>query len=314
MIKKPLLVLSLVMVSCFTITNVKTQQIADKAFKPPIESPAYPLGKGPILLMDEGHFNLHTAGGRYEPFADLLRRDSYVIKTSASQFSSEALKRAQILVIPTALAERNRTQSEDDWSLPTPSAFSDQEIAVVRKWVEEGGALLLLADHMPFSGGAGKLAEAFGAKFSNGFARDPKDPGAPIIFQRSDGSLKDHVITRRRTPAEKINAVATFTGSAFQVERNASPLLVFGPDVVSWLPKVAFQFKFDTPRIPGGWYQGATITIGKGRVAIFGDATLFTAQLRGPGREPLGMNEPVAPQNAQFLLNVLHWLSGLLGE
>jgi hypothetical protein len=28
----------------------------------------------------------------------------------------------------------------------------------------------------------------------------------------------------------------------------------------------------------------------------------------------MGMNDPEASQNAQFVLNVLHWLSGLLAE
>lgn len=34
--------------------------------------------------------------------------------------------------------------------------------------------------------------------------------------------------------------------------------------------------------------------------------------MSGPHRTPAGMNDPTAPQNAQFLLNDIHWLSGLL--
>jgi hypothetical protein len=52
--------------------------------------------------------------------------------------------------------------------------------------------------------------------------------------------------------------------------------------------------------------------VGKGRVAIFGEAAMFSAQLGGPQKLPMGMNAPVAKQNPQFLLNVMHWLSGLL--
>ncbi|MCA1635955.1 MAG: hypothetical protein LC802_20255 [Acidobacteria bacterium] len=55
-----------------------------------------------------------------------------------------------------------------------------------------------------------------------------------------------------------------------------------------------------------GWTQGATLRSGKGRVALFGEAAMFTAQLAGPNRVRFGMNAPEAPQNAQFLLNVLH--------
>jgi hypothetical protein len=53
---------------------------------------------------------------------------------------------------------------------------------------------------------------------------------------------------------------------------------------------------------------------GSGRVAVFGEAALFTAQsyvLDGVTRQ-MGMNHPSAAQNAQFVLNVMHWLTGLL--
>ena len=48
---------------------------------------------------------------------------------------------------------------------------------------------------------------------------------------------------------------------------------------------------------------------GKGRVAVFGEAAMFSAQLAGPERRPVGMNKPEAPQNPQFLLNLIHWLT-----
>jgi hypothetical protein len=47
---------------------------------------------------------------------------------------------------------------------------------------------------------------------------------------------------------------------------------------------------------------------------VLGEAAMCTAQLAGPQHVPMGMNNPLAPQNAQFCLNVVHWLSGLLGE
>jgi hypothetical protein len=101
-------------------------------------------------MVDEAHFNFHTAEGRYQPFSELLRRDGYVVKPSRLKFSKVSLRDGQILVIANPLAERNRT----DWSLPTPSAFSDEEIEAVRDWVKGGGSLLLIADHMPFPGAA----------------------------------------------------------------------------------------------------------------------------------------------------------------
>lgn len=307
-----LLALSLFMAACLMSNGVKAQQVADVSFRPPIKKPAYRPDKGPLVLIDEAHFNFHTASGRYQPFAELLKRDGYVVKPSTSRFSKESLKGARILVIANSLAERN---SQGDWSLPTPSAFSDEEIAAVREWVKDGGSLLLIADHMPFPGAAEKLAAAFGIEFNNGFALDPQTQGAPLIFRRSEGSLKDDAITKGRNTDEKIDSVATFTGSAFKLNNGARPLLVFRSPVISLMPPVAWQFKPDTPRVPvEGWFQGAAFRFDKGRVAVFGEAAMFTAQLAGPNRQPIGMNSPAAPQNAQFLLNILHWLSGLLGK
>ena len=62
----------------------------------------------------------------------------------------------------------------------------------------------------------------------------------------------------------------------------------------------------------GGWLQGATRRVGQGRVAFFGEAAMFSAQVAGREKRPMGMNAPLAEQNAQFALNTLHWLSGVI--
>jgi hypothetical protein len=304
------LALSVIATLALLTLSASAQQVADTEFKPPIPDPAYRTGRGPVVMLDEAHFNFHTAEGRYKPFSELLRRDGYVVKASTLKFGKASLKGGRILVIANSLAERNRT----DWSLPTPSAFSEDEVAAVREWVRGGGSLLLIVDHMPFPGAAGTLALAFGVRFSNGYARDENEQG-PMLFKLSDGSLKEHQITRGRADAEKVDSVATFTGSAFQVEGDAQPLLILGPSVSSFMTSVAGQITSETPRVPvKGWYQGAVMRFGKGRVAVFGEAAMFSAQLAGPNRGPMGMNAPVASQNPQFLLNVMHWLSGRLGD
>jgi uncharacterized protein (DUF2249 family) len=300
--------LALIVTLALVALGANAQQVADTSFKPPIPDPAYRTGRGPVVLVDEAHFNFHTAEERYKPFAELLSRDGYVVKPSRLKFSMASLKDGRILVIANPLAERN----QNDWSLPTPSAFTEEEVAAVRDWVQGGGSLLLIADHMPFPGAAGTLASAFGIRFSNGYAIDQQQQG-PMLFRLSDGSLKEHPITRGRTEAERVDSVATFTGSAFQVEGDVLPLLVMGSSVSSFLSSVAGQITNETPRVPvGGWYQGAVIRFGKGRVGVFGEAAMFSAQLAGANRNPMGMNAPVAARNPQFLLNVMHWLSGRL--
>jgi hypothetical protein len=288
----------------------QSQQIADTTFNPPIAKPAYSVGSGPIVMLDEAHFNFHTATGRYRPFAQLLRRDGYVVQASTSRFNKESLRQGKILVIANAIAEVN----QGNWSLPNPSAFADDEIAAVREWVQEGGALLLIADHMPFAGAAEKLGAAFGIRFSNCFAMFAEQAqGSLFVFRRSNGALVEHSIINGRTRDERIDSLKTFSGSAFQVDGSAQSLLVLDSSQRLVLPETAWQFTAETPRLSAvGWLQGAALKFGKGRIAVFGEAAMFSAQLAGPNRQPVGMNSPQAPQNYRFLLNVMHWLSGLL--
>jgi uncharacterized protein (DUF2249 family) len=298
------------LVACYGILPASGQQIADTSFKPLIPKPAYSPGSGPVILLDEAHNNFHTANGRYLPFAELLRRDGYVVNGSNAKFNQASLQGGQILVIANALAERNI----GNWSLPTPSAFSDEEVKALSDWIKGGGALLLIVDHMPFPGAAENLAKAFGIRFSNGYAINEQAQG-PMIFKLAEGGLKEHAITRGRADAEKVDSVATFTGSAFQIDGKAQPLLILGESVVSAMTTVAGQITAETPRVPmKGWYQGAVLQFGKGRIAVFGEAAMFSAQLAGANRSPMGMNAPIAAKNAQFLLNVMHWLSGKLED
>ncbi|HEX6041852.1 DUF4350 domain-containing protein [Longimicrobium sp.] len=294
-----------------TAAAADAQQVPDSAFAPAIARPAFARGAGPVVLVDEGHVNFHTTDGRYYVFAQLLRRDGYVVRGLGEPFTRESLAGARVLVIANALHARN---GGGDWILPTPSAFTPDEIAAVEAWVREGGSLLLIADHMPFPGAADGLSAAFGVAMGNGFAYDSTENESRFRFTRGSGLLADHPITNGRDASERVDSIDSFTGQAFRLMRaDAQPLMTLAPGTVLLMPEVAWQFSPLTPRMrAGGLLQGAVMRHGRGRVAVFGEAALFSAQLAGPQRAPMGMNDPGAPQNAQFLLNVLHWLTGVL--
>lgn len=301
-----------VLVASLAEASAVAQQVADTAFAPPIARPAFARDAGPVVLIDEAHHNFHTSTGRYLPFAELLRRDGFRVQGSSQPFSADALRGASVLVIANALHARDAGAGAT-WSLPTPPAFTEAEIAAVRTWVESGGSLLLIADHMPMAGAAEAMGKAFGLSWNNGFAMDPTGAAGPFRFTR-DGAqrLATHVITEGRGASERITAVASFTGSAFRADAGTTltPILTLAPGIVSLMPDVAWQFTTGTPRVDvGGWLQGAVRDVGQGRVAAFGEAAMFTAQLAGPQKQPIGMNAPGAAQNAQFLLNVLRWLA-----
>lgn len=295
------------------------QQLPERDYRPPIDAPAYAAGRGPTVCVDEAHHNFHTLDGRYWSFGELLRRDGYAVRPLRAQFARAALAPCAILVIA------NAQPSAAEWSdypYPTPSAFSAAEIRATRRWVRAGGSLWLIADHMPLAGAAAGLAAAFGVTFNDGFAMPgyDADPARraelfqrPSLFRADDGSLRAHAIVRGRNDSEAVAQVRSFTGQAFRAPANAEPLLVLPQGYVSLMPKQAWRFDADTVRVPvGGWLQGAVMRVGQGRAAFLGEAAMFSTQVQGAERRPMGMNAPGAERNYQFTLNLAHWLSGLL--
>ncbi|RAW00346.1 DUF4350 domain-containing protein [Pseudochryseolinea flava] len=278
-------------------TVTLAQQVADTLFKPVLSKPMYSKGNGPSVYIDEAHNNFHTRDGRYKPFTYVLEADGYVVDKNTKPFSSESFAKGGILVIANALHESNTTR----WTLPTPSAFTDEEITTINRWVKEGGSLFLIADHMPFPGAAEKLAASFGFKFVNGFAVGND------IFKVGAG-LHRNIITAGRESSEALESVKTFTGSAFEIPNGAVPILSLNENYKIKSPETAWEFNKRTIVTSGkDLHQGAYLEYGQGKVIVFGEAAMFTAQLQGKNK--MGMNSKDASQNLQLLLNILHWLS-----
>ena len=276
-----------------------SQQIADEAIEITIEHSTY-SNNGPTIAIDGGHNNFHKLDGRFEPFARLMRLDGYQVE-DIQQFNPTDLKEIDMLVISNPLNKINI----GNWKNPCPSAFTAEEIKNVKTWVKKGGRLLLIADHMPFGGAAQKMAQAFGFDFANGFAMAPKQIWPPDTFQKSDGTLKDHPITK------DIPSLAAFTGSAIKAPKKATILAIFPEGHEVLLPKVAWQFTDDTPKESGSRYaQGAIMEFGKGKIGVFSEAAMFSAQIANNGKTKVGFNANEAKYNQAFILNLMHWLTG----
>jgi hypothetical protein len=288
-------------------------QAADDGWSPTVSKPEFPQGDGPVVLVDAAHGNFHTIDGRYSAFAELLELDGYRVRSASSEVSDEVLSSASIFVISNAIYGGD----DAEWSLPTAPAFSAEEIKDLVDWVETGGSLLLIADHMPFPGATADLADEFGVLFLNGFALRSFDEGGVLSFTRSAGSLADHAITRGRSASEKVGSIRSFTGQAFRFVGPVQPLMHMPDDWRVYLPIEAWEHSENTPSVSTrGLIQGGVLRFGSGRVAVFGEAAMFTAQSSvkdGVVRRG-GMNHPLASENAQFVLNLMHWLSGLLDE
>lgn len=278
------------------------QQQADLTFDASVKSPAYTTTH-PKVLFDEAHFNFHTTTGRYKPFADLIGNDGYSVTPNKVAFTKESLSGYEVLVIANAGAAQ---AGSADRSKP---AFTDAECDAVREWVRAGGALLLIADHAPAGSAAAILAARFDVDMSKGYTGDPVNYEHKVIdsswiqYSRALKNLGDHPITRGRDTSERINRVLSFTGQSLKGSKESTALLK--------LSNQAFDVDDPDPQkakvvSAAGRCQALAMPFGKGRVVVFGEAAMLTAQ-----NTNFGMNYP-GTDDRQLVLNVMHWLTGLL--
>lgn len=301
--------LCLMVVALLLPPHVAAQQMSDESFRFDNPRPAFAPDDGPQVCIDEGHYNFHTADKRYKPFAELLRGDGYSVTGFAGEFTRAALRPCDLLVVANPLAQAN----ESDWTYPHPSAFDKNELRELMAWVRSGGRFLLFADHAPIAGAARDLGAVFGIVMTDVYV----DAGPGLDqFSLADGTLRAHSIVQGRTSSERVDSVITFTGQAVQITDGWEPLLVFGPHATA---RISLQQSFqqgprtDWPAFAvAGWVHGAAREWDQGRVVFLGEAAMCSAQVSGPTRSPMGMNHPSAPQNAQFCLNVVRWLTGVL--
>ena len=302
-----------------SLASASAQQVPGQGASP-VVPPAFQAGKGPVIGIDEAHRNTHTSSTpSFRGLVELLQRDGYQVRPFTEPLDAQSLPRVNVLIL----------SGPGGW-LGGDASLREQEVAELVQWVKDGGSLLLILGHMPAPRHAERLITALEiSRWHDGYAMvevqdslvgpinfwraDFLPPGHPTLgptgprggmgYQGADAVLAPHPITEGRAPAERVRRVATFVGSAFQLPSGAEGLLTLPTRTMSLTPPetpgVLPTFTPLTPRTSvGGWLQGAVMKVGRGRVALFGDTALFSG---GP-----------AADNRSFVLNVMHWLSGLL--
>ena len=278
------------------------QQRADQHYNPKIERPAY-AASGPTIAVDEGHRNFQTLESGYEPFGRLASADGYRARAIAGEFTPESLRGIDVLVIANARSERRGL-----------SAFRDEEIENLRNWVRDGGSLFLIADHAPFGAASSHLAAAFGVEMGLGYAVAEQDGriSSQILFRRSD--LGQHPILEGRDPSERVRSVKSFTGQSLSVPANAMGLLMLPSDTLEVERPVDIDLLARGTQVSArsavGRVQAVAFDFGRGRVVVSGEAAMFTEQIM----PRLGRVGLTAEDDQQFTLNILHWLSRLIGQ
>ncbi len=286
---------------CFYSCYLFSQQIPDSLYLPNITKE----NRDVTVYVDAAHNNFHTINNRFYPFANVLRKSGYKVESFTEKFSKKSLANIKLLVISNALHENAR----GPFVIPTPSAFSKEEINTIKDWVKKGGALFLIADHMPFAGTSEELGKTFGFRFYDSFLLD-EDMRGIFDFNKRNKTLADHDLTKGTVRFKKVNSVRTFTGQAFQIPDKAISILKTTEKQTVFLPDTMWRFNKSTKRFPAKELsQGAIMNLGKGRIAVFGEAAMFTAQLAGINRFKVGMNSPEASGNHILLLNLIEWLA-----
>jgi hypothetical protein len=284
--------------------SANAQQVPDTTFKLVIDSLVYSEDKRPTICIDSAHNNLHTLSGGFLPFARLMKANGFTMRDMNSSVSNtQVLSGCDIYAIINPLHKSNL----GNWKLPNPSAFTTKEVTEINNWTKDGGKLFLIADHMPFAGAAFELAQSFGFVFSNGFAQLEKEGNQPDYFSLQNQRLMDHPLLDGEIPS-----VTTFTGSAFTYPEEAELILKFNEGDVSLEPEIAWQFTDSTKTISlNGYAQGAVMNYGKGKVAIFGEAAMFTARIVSNQNRTfkVGFNSDLAPNNQLFVVRLLRYLA-----
>lgn len=241
--------------------TLAAQHMPDRSFRPMIEDRAYAIGTGPVVCVDASHGNAYTITNGFWPFADLVRRDGYVVRPLTA-FDQRSHDGCRILVIA--------------------APRSPVEQGQFLQWVADGGSLLLVVDR----GSSAALSE-LAAAFDVGFLDSPEAAGR---FRTADQTLRPHAVVRGRHAQESASSVTVFAALAMRVPPIAEPLLVTADRAV----------------------LAAVMRVDQGRAAFIGDPALLTAQIAAPDRRLIGMNAPGADHNFRFVLNLLHWLSGVI--
>lgn len=390
---------AVILVTACNQPPIQNDEVVTQSFDPHYVAPTpkNPANTGTTIYVDAAHNNFHTYDGRFTPFSDLVRNDGFNVAAFNEEFTAESLAEVKILVISNPVNATNHP--EVNWVNPILSAFTDDEIDALVGWVEDGGSLLLIADHYPFPGAVESLAAKFGFQVDNGYNFDPEyyheleagfvqipivmdvmagnaDPSDEAVLnsimmqagalfiqlgaevntlsfwntaypgieagsQSGDGFFINHELMANGAysySGETTPNVVTFTGHSFDWTPTAGveldPLFVmgkgtytvmteaqdayFGPDVNTSNTNTLVSL-LNTGEVPdfvvpvidsNKKLQAAIARAGNGKVAFFGEAGMFTAQIAADGVTKMGLNNPQAEHNWKFILNLMRYLDG----
>ena len=234
-----------------------------------------------------------------------------MIREHQGLFDETALKNVDLLIIANATASE---QKEDG----STSAFSENEINVLTDWIQNGGSLLLIADHDPFGSAASDLARALGVGMASVWTVDTLRVNPEIgkntwlEYTRENNGLGQHSILRAESPESAIKRVITFTGQSLSFDSTWTSILQLSNSAQNFYTRADASIASADPStyfgVPG---QSQLIArkYGDGRIVIAGEAAMYTAQVVRVFFKTThaGFNFQDY-DNKTLVVNIIHWL------
>jgi hypothetical protein len=283
-------------------------------FVPLVSQPTYSSTSAPRIGVDSTHENYRTIEPldcTYLPFAQLLRADGAVVEDFHTAFDAARCGDLSDLVgCPYAEA----LKSVDVLAMTAPQAeISDAEAALLEGWVRgdvacddaagcPGRGLLLINDHDPFPQRISSLSARLGLDWPVNMDLDAEEfgPYSPTQMTLLD---TEHVTTQGFDSSDRVASVWTFDNSYFD---ELVPGSLAGESILTYAP--GFAKLADAAGKSVGW----AFDHGLGRVYASGEQAMFTSVLRYWSLGEAAFE--TYPDNQKYLVNILHWMDGLLPD
>lgn len=253
------------------------------------------LHKGKILF-DESHNTFWSASinNGYSSFANAVRTEGYQVDRSTSGLSFDVLKKYAVLVVAVTFTP--------------PKPFSTSEIEAIKKFVHEGGGLLLIGvgwswvdyshkniDAYPVN----QISKEFGVSFNEDVINDPTDyyptggEGNPIFHIPY---ITDHSTTKG------INEICACGGNpcSLKIIDNSVQVIIKGDED-------SYTGYHNTHYYPAGTNPPilAVTEYGNGKVVFLGHDGFFANA--DDNEDDIG--NLYEYDNKQLGLNIMHWLA-----
>lgn len=197
-------------------------------------------------------------------------------------------------------------------------AISDEEILKLKRWLIEGGSLLLVVGHYPNGEGAVDLMKALGVEYFNGYANYSGLPGekqdalcSHFTLSRENHLLSRHPVLDTDSPVTlPVKQVKYLCGGA--VFRKQEDVILALPKGTNIYYRNAVTRRLEL-KDTGGSYAGMIgFQYGKGRVVIAADQGIFRNLIKTFDGKLVyvTINDPET-DNAALYVNIMRWLAGL---